>query len=45
MELKDVILEMADDLCYGCQMSEFGSYRDSDWERKYIYMRWKEKTC
>ena len=42
LELKDVILEMADDLCYGCRMAEFGSYRDPDWERKYIDMRWKE---
>lgn len=25
LELKDVILEMADDLCHGCQMSEYDS--------------------
>lgn len=42
LELKDVILEMADDLCYGCQMTEYGLYRDEDWVRKYIYMYWKE---
>ena len=36
LELKDVILEMADDLCHGCQMSEFGHYEDPDWKRKYI---------
>ena len=36
LELSDVILEMADDLCHGCQMSEYSSYRDPEWERKYI---------
>ena len=38
LEIADVILEMADDLCYGCQMSEDGSYRDEDWEMKYMRM-------
>ncbi len=42
LELSDVILEMADDLCYGCSMDEYGAYRDYDWERKYIHARWKE---
>lgn len=42
LELMDVILEIADDLCHGCQMSENGLYEDPDWIRKYIYMRWKE---
>ena len=37
-----MILEMADDLCYGCQMSEYSRYGDPDWIRKYIYMRWKD---
>ena len=36
LELSDVILEIADDLCYGCQMSEYGAYRDPKWEMKYI---------
>lgn len=47
LELKDVILEMADDLCYGCQMSEYCEYRDKDWVRKYMDMYWKEypNTC
>ena len=36
LELKDVILEMADDLCYGCLISEHSSYKDPDWEQKYI---------
>ena len=39
LELSDVILEVADDLCYGCQMSEYSHYRDKDWEMKYIYMK------
>ncbi|MCD8082425.1 MAG: ADP-ribosylglycohydrolase family protein [Clostridiales bacterium] len=36
LELSDVILEMADDLCQGCQMSESGSYPDPAWESKYV---------
>ena len=42
LELSDVILEMADDLCYGCQISEYSHYEDPDWIRKYIDMRWKD---
>lgn len=38
LELHDVILEMADDLCHDCQMSEYSSYRDPAWESKYIKM-------
>ena len=34
LELSDVILEMADDLCFGCRM-EAGGYRDEVWMRKY----------
>ena len=45
LELSDVILEMADDLCYGCQMSEYSQYEDPDWIRKYIHMRWKDKMA
>lgn len=37
LELKEIILEMADDLFNDCQISEYGSYRDDIWERKYIY--------
>ncbi len=36
LELADIILEVADDLCQGCRMSEYGDYRDPVWERKYI---------
>ncbi len=38
LELHDVILELADDLCHGCQMSEYSHYTDPDWEAKYMYM-------
>lgn len=37
LELADVILEIADDLCHGCQISEYSSYRDAAWKKKYIY--------
>ena len=43
LELIDVIIEMADDLCHGCQMSEFGHYEDPDGIRKYICMQWKDE--
>ncbi len=36
LELSDVILEIAEDLCFGCPMSEYSPYRDEAWERKYI---------
>lgn len=38
LELIDVILEMSDDLCHGCQLAEFSSYSDPVWESKYINM-------
>ena len=38
LELIDVILEMSDDLCHGCQLAEFSSYSDPVWESKYIDM-------
>ena len=38
LELSDVILEMADDLCHGCQMSEYSSYADPEWGTKYSRM-------
>ena len=38
LELSDVILEIADDLCHGCQMSGYSSYRDPAWTSKYIHM-------
>lgn len=39
-ELADVILEMADDLCHGCQMNAHSHYEDPDWIRKYLDMQW-----
>ena len=36
LELADIIIEMAEDLCHGCQMSEYGRYRDIRWIKKYI---------
>jgi len=42
LECRDVILEIAKDLCDECQMSEYGTYRDPDWLRKYVHCRWKE---
>lgn len=35
LELHDVILEVARDLCHGCLMSPYGSYRDKNWLKKY----------
>ena len=43
LELSDVILEMADDLCHGCQMEEYSHYEDPDWKRKYMYMHWRNE--
>lgn len=43
LELADVILEMADDLYHGCQMSEYSHNDDPDRVRKYIHMRWKDE--
>lgn len=42
LELMDVLLEMSDDLCHGCLMSEYDTYYDPDWARKYIDAHWKE---
>ncbi|MCR4672296.1 MAG: ADP-ribosylglycohydrolase family protein [Lachnospiraceae bacterium] len=38
LEISEVILEIADDLCMGCRMSARSSYYDPDWEIKYMYM-------
>ncbi len=43
LELSDIILEMADDICHGCQMSEYSSYEDPAWVSKYMYMRYPGK--
>lgn len=44
LEMIDVLNEMAEDLCHGCQMSEYGDYFDEDWNRKYIEAYWSN-TC
>ena len=44
LECADIIIEMADDICHGCQMSEYSSYTDANWARKYMDMHWKEPT-
>lgn len=41
LELLDVLLEMSDDLCRGCLMSEYDTDYDPDWARKYIDAHWK----
>ena len=33
LEMADMIMEFAKDLCDGCQMEEFGNYRDEIWLR------------
>ena len=38
MSLKEIVLEIADDLCHGCRMSEYSPYRDPEWEAKYVHM-------
>ena len=40
LELGDIILEIADDLCRGCRMSESSSFYDPDWAAKYMKMRY-----
>ena len=35
LEMVDVIMELARDLCDGCPMEEFGSYNDETWLSKY----------
>lgn len=41
LELKEVILELADDLFNDCQISEYCSYHDAIWEQKYIDRTYK----
>lgn len=38
LECADVIDEIALDLCHGCTMTEDDTYRDDEWETKYIHM-------
>lgn len=41
LELVDVILEIADDLCYGCPTDESGKCTDCNWERKYLHAKYQ----
>ena len=44
LELLDVILEISDDLCYGCMMEEYSNYVDPKWATKYMsHRRWVEE--
>ena len=36
LELYDTILEISDDLTFGCEMSENNAYRDPAWTSKYV---------
>lgn len=36
LELKETILEIAQDLYEDCQMSEYSNYEDEKWEKKYV---------
>ena len=42
LELKDLILDIADDLYNDCQMTEYGKYRDPVWLSKYVYMTYPD---
>ena len=44
LELKNVILELADDLYNDCQISEYSLSEDEIWENKYLYQTYKPKT-
>ena len=44
LELRDVILEVAEDLYRDCPIDEYGP-RDTLWESKYIEMRHKKQDC
>lgn len=39
LEMHDLILEIADDLAQGCLMSEYDTYRDERWVKKYVKAR------
>ncbi len=43
LELRDTIIEIADDLFNDCRIAEHGDYHDEVWERKYIYHTYPSK--
>lgn len=43
LELKDVIMEVADDLYHDCQIADYSPVKDPEWEQKYsLCERWKQ---
>ena len=36
LELRELIIEVADDLWHDCRISEYGGYNDPVWEAKYL---------
>lgn len=42
LELKDVLMELADDLFNDCQMEEYSDYEDPIWEAKYVRMDYRK---
>lgn len=43
LELKEVILELADDLCYGCPLSEYSPMRNPVWASKYLECKYSRE--
>ena len=43
LELKDVILQVADDLWHDCRMTEYSEGDDPDWGKKYIEMSYRPR--
>ena len=41
LELCDVILEIADDICSGCVMNSYNKVYDEAWDKKYIKVDWR----
>ena len=44
LELRDTILEIADDLYNDCRISEYSEQRDEIWEQKYIYHTYPKRN-
>lgn len=44
LELKNIIMEISDDLYHDCRISEYGNERDPEWEEKYLCNRIYHKT-
>ena len=40
LELKDIIMEIADDLFNDCRISEYGKEKNPEWEEKYFCNRY-----